>query len=288
MLNYYFPLEVDILENHNVSKLYGELGLRGFGAYIHILIELRRREKYRSSVDNIKVIARRCHLNTATMTRIIYQYELFVFQKEENTTFFSSPYLDRVMGKLEAKRLKLRDAGIKSGIIRNTIKHEPGSNHLRTEEKSKEEKSREEHKQQQIQQRWEVYIDQAMKEESWLEVVAMHSGFGLDFMAHKPTIIQAFKEHICMQGTENSILSLQDAKAYFANFIRSNTKTNQRIRELISEQKKQEETVNPYCFESIDPKTGERSYYGNSIPLHAPPRPSNVAVWDNEGSCWCQ
>ena len=68
--------------------------------------------------------------------------------------------------------------------------------------------------------RWECYINEAFKVQSWVEIVGMMSGLKGDFLNNLPFIRSMFKKHVVVQGSTERITSVSEAQAYFANYIR--------------------------------------------------------------------
>ena len=68
--------------------------------------------------------------------------------------------------------------------------------------------------------RWECYINEAFKVQSWVEIVGMMSGLKGDFLNNLPFIRSMFKKHVVAQGNTGGITSVSEAEAYFANYIR--------------------------------------------------------------------
>ena len=123
---------------------------------------------------------------------------------------------------------------------------------------------------------WERYVDELVKEQQWIEVMAMRSGLGLVFVNRFPEVLRLFKRHVQAVGNEKDIQSPGDAKRYFCFY---NTPGSAPFRQLVEELQKPVDK-GKYKHEDIDPATGARSYCGIPIPSDAPPRPNNQAVWD--------
>lgn len=134
---------------------------------------------------------------------------------------------------------------------------------------------------------WQEYIDQAFIDRSWLEVVAMHSGLGAEFMPRLPEIRDFFKRHVRTYGKEQSICSVADAKSYFGNFVRQGMPTQKALLAELAQHNAQQAQHNPYRYEEHAPAMGQRSYCGGMpIPTDAPPRPNAFAVWDEGQKRW--
>lgn len=133
---------------------------------------------------------------------------------------------------------------------------------------------------------WHEYLEEAVTDQEWMALLSMSSGISPMFVRHQNFIVEAFRNHIELQGTGVNIQSHRDIRSYFANFLRPGTPTHKRIlRQLLD----QEELLrkNPsHRFETVDPVTGKRNYFGHPIPDDAPPRPNNTAVWSEEKKKW--
>ena len=130
--------------------------------------------------------------------------------------------------------------------------------------------------------RWECYINEAFKVQSWVEIVGMMSGLKGDFLNNLPFIRSMFKKHVVVQGSTERITSVSEAQAYFANYIRPGKPTRLFLEEKLKERSRmQNESTSLSPYETYNPLTGERSYCGVPLPADAPPRPNGRATWDN-------
>ena len=130
--------------------------------------------------------------------------------------------------------------------------------------------------------RWECYINEAFKVQSWVEIVGMMSGLKGDFLNNLPFIRSMFKKHVVVQGSTERITSVSEAQAYFANYIRPGKPTRLFLEEKLKERSRmQNESTSFSPYETYNPLTGERSYCGVPLPADAPPRPNGRATWDN-------
>lgn len=310
MTETYFPVEVNLMSDENINSLLNEMNAEGVGIYFGLLMEMRKQKEYMIGKHTVVQMARVYSCPVEKVMQVLSDYDLFETTEKEGKTWYFSPYMDRVMSGYEQKKKRLSDAGKKSGQVRKAKALKPGSNHLSTKEKKREEKKREEKKEEVVifnnnkeenssvaaavaipletasgeAPLWERYIDEAMREQSWVELQGMHSGMGLTFMRRLPEIVDLFKEHVRIQGTESTILSLRDAKSYFSNFTRQSSKTMQRLKERLDRTAGEED---PYRFESVDPITGKRTCFGHEIPEYAPPRPNSYSCWDDVIKAWC-
>lgn len=307
---FYFPLEVNLLSNKNVAKLIEKKGARGFGIYIITLIELRLSPNFQNNKESLKAIARRCRIPIKQLEEVLFDYNLFNVTKEEESYIITSPYINRVMdaynkkienhskaGKINSEKAKRNEKGqftIADGTIEEKRIEEKRIEHSSSTDVEEESSSRsfvfDENKMPgnnlvQL-KHWEEYINQALQEESWMEVLAMKSGMGKNFLIHREWLIKQFRQHVILQGSEGRILSLYDAKSYLANFFRQGSITQKNLAEELQKLQQQQQQNSAHRFETIDPITGERSYYGKPIPPYAPPRPNDNAVWIEKERMW--
>ena len=135
--------------------------------------------------------------------------------------------------------------------------------------------------------RWECYINEAFKVQSWVEIVGMMSGLKGNFLNNLPFIRSMFKKHVVAQGNTGGITSVSEAEAYFANYIRRERPTRLFLEEKLKERSRmQNESTSLSPYETYNPLTGERSYCGVPLPADAPPRPNGRATWDNLKQSW--
>lgn len=286
----YFPLEVNLEKDERMAIVIEKHGFEGIGIYTALLMELRRHNNYRCGFTSIRIFARTYGVTFKKIESFIRNYGLFELTGEGDDLVISSPYLDRVMQKLEQKREKCSEAGKKGSASvgrasngRFTV--DDGTVKKSKEEKSKEEKSKEntatavQKKQLLPVESWEKYVDDAFADKPWVEVLAMKSGMSKYFITHRQWLEEQFRQHVMLQASQERILSLNDAKTYMANFFRQGTVTQKRLEaELLAEQEISHQD-STYRYETVNPATGERTYFGKPIPPDAPPRPNNNAVW---------
>lgn len=130
---------------------------------------------------------------------------------------------------------------------------------------------------------WEVCVEEAFSNQGWYEQVGMKSHLGEEFRDNPLIVKRLFKEHVMTQGNESAIRDLRQAKNYFANMMQPGSKTCEYLGERLHKLVKMENR-NP--FEDVDRASGERSYFGYSIPRDAPPRPTCNAVWNVKLNIW--
>ncbi|MCD7901074.1 MAG: DUF4373 domain-containing protein [Bacteroides sp.] len=313
----YFPLEVNMVNDDRVAKVIEKYGIAGYGTYVALLIELRKHNRYKCEKVSLQMLSRLFQIDGEMLEYIIEDSGLFWKRELVRSTQYSSPYLTRVMKRLEEYRKKQAFGGLKR--VENVMRNGKGqfTSDAGTVKKSKEEQSTEEQSiittsssvaDPEISSRrrvsdekimpgnslptpsvstpWEEYVHEAFTDESWVRATATKSGMDQYFFSHRPKMIEAFVTHIESQGSGMRINTLQAAKSYMSNFFNEGTVTQQRtLKELqAAEEKQQNSSI--HRFETLDPVTGERSYYGVRIPPHAPPRPNDHAIWNDELQLW--
>lgn len=289
----YFPCEVNMLNNENVSEMIDTHGPKGFGAYILILSELRQSAGYTCGMHTLNGIARWCKIRRGLLESILYDFDLFILTRQEDTLMISSPYLNRVMEAYDEKMQKLVDAGkIRSDKGKRNQRGQFTSNagaldNIRLDKTTSTTVVVEETAPAATEiNDWETYLDEAIQDEAWMELLAMNSGMSKMFVRNRDAAVDIFRQHVNLQGKNTQITSVGDIKAYFANFLRPGTPTNKHLAAQLTQREEALWKHSPYRFETIDPETGERTYYGNPIPADAPPRPNDNAVWTPECAQW--
>ena len=300
--NAYFPLETNIPNNVQVSELISRYGPKGFGVYIMLLTELRLGANYRYNYNAAKILAKRCNIGVTMLNNVIFNFGLFELNEVDGTTLISSPYLDRVMKPYDKEvkkqhRIAMKEydkaeeeegeeiTEISGGIEKNRIEKNITTTAVVVKNEAVVAAAEPEIKAE-PQHVWEGYLHTAMKDEIWVELLAMNSGISRLFMKHRAFVTETFRQHVMLQGRGSEIFSVADIKSYFANFLRQGTPTQKRVAELLAEREEQLRQASTNPHETIDPQTGQRSYFGNLIPSDAPPRPNANAVWSNNEKQW--
>ena len=117
----YFNLEVNFLSNDNIVRMMMELdAAQSLGIYMMLLTHLRKADNYEASCCPLCMgaFARMYDLDADVLQRVLREFDLFVLDEERQ--MFRSPYLDRVMAKLEERRMI---------NVANGKKHSVDSNH---------------------------------------------------------------------------------------------------------------------------------------------------------------
>lgn len=309
--NQYIPLGTNHAWDDNLIALIEAYGMAGYGIYIALLFELRKRADYLCALRSIPALARGWEVSTEQLEHIIYDFGLFGFTSRAaaegvetagEADCFCSPYLFQVMDPLVQKRVQCTVAGkVRAFTAERATDGRFTSASQRVDqpiEKSRVKESRVEEEKKSIAEekraeeslgtadsgpgRWELLLLEAFNDESWVEVQAMHSGMQQRFGERLAEILDFFKTHVRTYGKEATILSVADVKNYFSNFIRRGSPTRKSLDAHLSRRQSADKQRDPYRFEQRDLLTGERTYCGRPIPADAPPRPHENAVWSGE------
>lgn len=111
MNDQYFRLEANVMSDDRIYALLEELGMKGFGIYMALLIELRQRDNYVCAISSLKSLARKWCVSLKTIERVLQGFGLFRFRDAkdacteiDDASSFYSPYLNKVMVALEKRR----------------------------------------------------------------------------------------------------------------------------------------------------------------------------------------
>lgn len=119
----YFNLEVNLLNDDNIAVMMSELdAAEAIGIYMMLLLHLRTKDDYESSCQPflLKAFARRYDVDPEILKRVLYEFNLFEVDEERKT--FRSPYLDRVMKRLEEKWRLNAENGKKGGRPKKSVR----------------------------------------------------------------------------------------------------------------------------------------------------------------------
>lgn len=279
-----------------VEQLIDRMGIEGWGIYVALLMRMRQDDELTvlCSDSSVAAMARRWNTTPERVTEVVQQSGLLVpsAQKEQR---FSSPYLDRVMAPLWAKRGDaLRPV---SKPKARTVHRAPDGRF--TAKPSIEEKSRAEEENNSNSCKepepasvelcpilpWQSLVDEMTADTFWMELVGMRSGLAQLYVDHRAEIVELFRQHIRLYDKGGGLLRLQDVKQYFANYLAAGSRTCQGVRDSLLNNIRQRQTdaqISPH-ERLVD---GQRTYLGRPIPNDAPPRPDDFAVWDEEKSKW--
>ena len=282
----FIPIECDILFDDRMSALINKMGATGYGVYMILLIELRNRKDYCMDTETLKLIMRKYNVKRKLMEEVLYNYDLFTVERVENdSVLITSDYVTRIMQNYNNKVTLCSISGKKGADKRWQKKDgDPIATEQNREEQNRTEEKEE--KEKPVAAHWSGYLTEAFNDRSWLECQAKHSGLGIRFVKYEKDIAGIFVNHVVTHGKGHGLLSVNDVKYYFANFVRQGTATCKRITEELDRLEEVEKANNPYPFETIDPANGQRTYFGKIIPAEAPPRPNNNAVWVEEMQKW--
>ncbi|MDL2304494.1 DUF4373 domain-containing protein, partial [Bacteroides sp. OttesenSCG-928-D19] len=97
-MEYYIPIETNIMNNDAVCTLINKHGMRGYGMYMAIITTLRMQNNYSCGVDTLRMLARKCKVRFAFLLSVITDFGLFnVEETEDDKIRISSEYVNRVM-----------------------------------------------------------------------------------------------------------------------------------------------------------------------------------------------
>lgn len=291
--NQYIPFGTNHSSDDKIIALIEACGMEGYGIYIALLFELRKRCGYRCALQSLPALARRWAVDADLLLSIVDNFGLFGFTVREaaetgaetdcKPDCFFSPYLNELMEPFVQKCLSQSAGGKKRAVTAERTANGRFTSSLQVIEENRIKENRKEEKKE---KRWELLLLEIFKEQSWVETEAMHSGMGMRFMEQLPEIVDFFKHHVRTYGKEYTIQSDADAKSYFSNFIRPGSPTRKVLDAHLAKLQHTERVTNPYRHEQRDPLTGDRSYCGRPIPTDAPPRPDENAVWNEELREW--
>ncbi|WP_455592263.1 DUF7833 domain-containing protein [Bacteroides sp.] len=290
----YFKHDAGASGNQKVMGLIDELGMKGYGTYWLLLETLRMQKKYRAPLNIVRRLSRRARVMPSYLLRVIRNFDLFVVEADS----FYSPGMMRRMHPYDVKTTPALHEDYNLEDL-NSLENRKNPLPNAREEEKKERRKKEEEKETppkltprqvrdvvNVADHWEQYIDEAFGDRAWLEVVAMHSGMGAQFMERLPAIVRFFKQHVRTYGKEETVCSAADAKSYFGNFVRQHSPTQKALLAELTKQSARRAADNPYRYEEHDPQTGQRMYCGLVIPADAPPRPHENAVWSETLREW--
>lgn len=284
----YIPHEVSSRSCSEIMQLIEGQGMAGYGIYWGIMEYLRTQDNYVGDIRVLKTLARQMKTSVGKLMKVLNDYDLFSISGNS----FRSRKLDVLMKPLENKRKAmeaLSNHNRGTNTKQNACKPLKIKDASDTVKKSKEEKSKVSSSDDADAvpslpslPAWERYVDELRSEEQWKEIMAMRSGMGQVFLQRFDEVLHYFKQHVQAVGGERQILSPGDAKRYFCFYLTPGSTTFRNLTVLL----KETEGKDPYRFEDRDPVTGSRSYCGVAIPVNAPPRPNNQAVWNPFSGEW--
>ncbi|MDL2299145.1 DUF4373 domain-containing protein, partial [Bacteroides sp. OttesenSCG-928-E20] len=83
MTKYYIPIETNMMNNDAVCALINKYGMRGYGMYMAIIVELRKHKNYSCNTDSLRVMARKCNVRFAFLLSVITDFGLFNVEETE-------------------------------------------------------------------------------------------------------------------------------------------------------------------------------------------------------------
>ncbi|MDL2211208.1 hypothetical protein LJB79_01335, partial [Bacteroides sp. OttesenSCG-928-M17] len=256
-------------------------------------------------------------LGPKTIEAMLNDFGLFERETVDNRELISSPYVDRVMGKVRKNKSTCSAAGKRSARLRLGKKMNETMNETVNEtvngmanetvnetvnetlNESSTTSSTTEFTTNAVNsislpaigsgpyKGWKALVDEAVARPIWFEQLARSTRLGRRFTDRPAKMVSLFKEHISLQGSGYRIDSVEEAQSYMTNFFRPGTKTWKRLIEQLAELEEEEKRATGFSpYEDYDPATGLRSYYGLPIPADAPPRPSDRVRWNPTDKVW--
>lgn len=108
---FYFPHDSNAKDDIKCVELIGELGLEGYGIYWVLIETLREQTEYKYPVRLLPFLARRFGVAPEKFQKVVFDFGLFIV--EDDTIFYSASLIKR-MALYEQKREQARNAGIES------------------------------------------------------------------------------------------------------------------------------------------------------------------------------
>lgn len=309
----YLKFEVCLMNTIPSVLLIDAMGMEGWGIYLTLLLRMRQDDNLLLSASkaSIKAISKQCNTTPERMEAVIGDFGLFVLQGE-GTDLYSSPYLDKIMAPLWARRgekmprmeptapTALKPA--EDGQFTSASIEEQSIEEKSTEDQSKTEQNSNNRRKGQTAvvadndtivpiHSWEALVDEMAQCQEWMNLVGFRSGLKELFIEHSPRVVELFREHIRLYDKGGGLLRLEDVKRYFANYLSAGSRTCQTLRERLLQQLVQQrdclrqqsgEIIS--AFETL--VDGQRTYLGHLIPPEAPPRPDSYSVWDERTRKW--
>ena len=111
---HYFPHDMTALSDDKLTTLVAKEGMRGYGIYWAVIEYLRKQPDYTGSIYAIKSLARSFCTTTPVVTRVVTNYNLFVF----NNRKFLSPGLSDRMAPLDRRLVDVRQHARRAANLR--------------------------------------------------------------------------------------------------------------------------------------------------------------------------
>ena len=322
----YFNLEVNFLSNDNIVRMMMELdAAQSLGIYMMLLTHLRKADNYEASCCPLCMgaFARMYDLDADVLQRVLREFDLFVLDEERQ--MFRSPYLDRVMAKLEERRM-INVANGKKGGRPKRMGSTPETPMDKGEKPNQNQKSREEERRVTtvVKDNNSSNEEKTEKEHSaaaasdGLQIVPPPEDRGqlplqpvlpwemlVDQMAESESYMESMAMHSCMGKlfVERQGEVIAAFKEHIRRFGREDGLLFLRDVKLYfgnylspggrpaQELKKR---LLGSCRQSAEEELyrfeqligGQRTYLGHPIPKDAPPRPDRSAVWDEVHWKW--
>lgn len=314
----WFKYPMGLSNDKRVLEMTGVEKGKGFGIYLYIIECLSRQEDYKLSFSNLDSMKRK-GFGRVCMERIIRDYRLFNIEGENFTSaiLFFDGQNNETENTGTTRRGSAESAATSPAVPLQalTATADNGANQMiakgKKGKKASDEKGREENSiEEEIEKKdfvfekeaageevvvppavplWQRTVEGLADEQQWREVVCMKSGYSFLLNNCFEEALEIFKLHVVLHGKEKSIDSQEEARSYFANFVRPGQRTSIELRAslLAYEARRLSDSSvadDPYRHEQhID---GRRFYLGCPIPPDAPPRPDENAAWNEELHIW--
>ncbi len=284
----YVPLEVTMLAENNVCSLIARHKMKGLGCYLAMLLELRNNPNYCMNNAALKLINRKYGIGKSTAESILNDFGLFHILTDGNERLITSLYLREVMRKYDEKILKCKEAGTKSGLVRNATKNEGAFNSVATTEQNKTEQNNNSNiNNNNITDNYlNILLQQAFNNKTWLEQLLMKARISPSQPDAIPHLITLLERHITLYNKQNETKSVDELRRYIANILSPGKISHTDITRQLDQLQQKASQANPYRYETIDPATGQRMVQGKIIPADAPPRPDENKYWSRELQSW--
>ncbi|MCC8187942.1 MAG: hypothetical protein LIP08_10710 [Bacteroides sp.] len=131
------------------------------------------------------------------------------------------------------------------------------------------------------QQRIRQIIEQIPRQTHWLGNIAKNTSHGKQVIRYLQPLLTDFETYLCLRAQENTVQTIEDAKRRFFYWSGS-----QQGKESITRLRQTAAPPGEDIYRYEQRTQGKRTYFGRPIPDHAPPRPTDRAVWDDQAREW--
>lgn len=289
----WIQLPLDLLSDLRVGKLVAEQGIKGFGIYMSIVLELYRQGGV-LTIDRVKAI-KHAGQSQIALTIVLNNYDLFSIDANHHVRsvidyrgFAKKSVLRRSEDLAPTvPSVTLTDTLTDAVAAPARIKRE--TRDIRENNDCRRYKSTDAadglfalHGATRVASLDEIFAELAPWNQ-WAEIIAMKSGFSRLLQQHWDETLRWFRQHITERGREGEMLSTSDAKRYLSDIV-NHPRSREALRSHLADY---DGTHRRYPFEDATSGPGHRSYdYGRPLPDTAPPRPDEWAIWDDIDQEW--